>query len=404
MPVVFIHGVNTRRTEPGYATRVAMIDRFIQKHLAGAKVHGKPITSVSPAFPYWGDLATTFAWNMESLPTDHINALGGPGISDSMRPLIAALDDDLSEATGARQQPLLTVGKTKTLPHAVSLISDLLLQTAPQNQADAVADFIVAATGYAEANPSPAWLGTLTTDEQLLNKLVVEAKASAPARIQALGLLDNVMNPLAAAAASFKGAIQSAATTVLDRSGNFASSKLLAWQRRPLNETLGRFFGDIFIYLNGRGDKASPGPIPKLILDAIETARTKAPANDPLIVIGHSLGGVIGFDLFSFFRPDLVVDLFVTVGSQVSHFEEIKQLKTSNPTIHAPQRAPTPANITHWINIFDEVDVFSYACDRIFDRVIDFEYDTQTYVIKAHGAYFDQDRFYTRLRARIDVL
>jgi hypothetical protein len=100
----------------------------------------------------------------------------------------------------------------------------------------------------------------------------------------------------------------------------------------------------------------------------------------------------------------MTVDLFVTVGSQVSHFEEMKRFKTSNPTVKAPQRASTPANIKRWINIFDKVDIFSYTCDRVFDRVVDFEYDTQTYVIKAHGAYLEQDRFYARLRARMDAL
>lgn len=284
------------------------------------------------------------------------------------------------------------------------MISDLLLQTAAENQADVVADFIVAARGYAEANPSPAWLGAIATDEQLLNRLVTEAKTAAPAGVQALGVLNNVLNPLAAASAKFKASMQSAAMTVLDRSGDFASTKLLAWQRRPLNETLGRFFGDIFIYLDTRGDKGAPGPIPKLILDAIDTAKAAGPANEPLVVIGHSLGGVICFDLFGHFRPDLTIDLFVTVGSQISHFEEIKRFKTSKPTIKGPQRAPTPANIKRWINVFDEVDIFSYACDQVFDRVVDFEYDTQTYVLKSHGAYFEQDRFYARLRARIDAL
>jgi hypothetical protein len=50
------------------------------------------------------------------------------------------------------------------------------------------------------------------------------------------------------------------------------------------------------------------------------------------------------------------------------------------------------------------VDIFAYACDRVFDRVEDFRYDTKTYTIKAHGAYFEQARFYERLRVRIDQL
>jgi len=401
MPVIFVHGVNTRKAEAGYSARVGLIDRFIRKHLAGVTLDGAAVASLSPAFPYWGDLATTFAWNMAPLPAGNVNALG-PLVDDRLRPLIAALDDELSNATGAKQQPLLALASQRSLPHAVDIISDLLLQTAAESAASVVADFIFAAQGYAAANPNPNWLGTLTTDEQLLNRLMAEAKATESGPVQTLGALDKIVNPLAAAAASFKAAIQSTAETVLDRSGNFASTKLLAWQRRSLNETLGRFFGDIFVYLDTRGNKTAPGPIPKLIHDAIDAAKAAGAANEPLIVIGHSLGGVICFDLFGHFRPELTVDLFVTVGSQVSHFEEIKRFKTSDPAIHAPQRAPTPDNIKRWINIFDPVDIFSYACNKVFNRVIDFEYDTQTYTTKAHGAYLEQDRFYQRLRARID--
>src|SRR5262249_56960237 len=103
-------------------------------------------------------------------------------------------------------------------------------ERAAENQAKGAADFIVAARGYAEANPSPAWLGAIATDEQLLNRLVTEAKTAAPAGVQALGVLNNVLNPLAAASAKFKASMQSAAMTVLDRSGDFASTKLLAWR------------------------------------------------------------------------------------------------------------------------------------------------------------------------------
>ena len=96
----------------------------------------------------------------------------------------------------------------------------------------------------------------------------------------------------------------------------------------------------------------------------------------------------------------------MSVGSQVSHFEEMKLFRASDPTIPKPGalKANKPANIKHWINILDEVDIFSYACEPVFAGVRDLHYDTQTYVIKAHGAYFVQARFYERLRARIDAL
>jgi hypothetical protein len=402
MPIVFVHGVNTRKEDPSYDVGVQLFHKFCAKHLQGVTLGGVPLANLTPSFPYWGDLATTFAWNMESLPGDGVNALG-PGVDNDLRPLIAVIDDTLPDAKGAATQPLLTLAKRKSLAASVDLVAMLVMQNPPAGKAAEVADFIVAAQGYAAANPQPAWLAATMTDEQLLNRLVTEAKTAASTGVQALGAFDFISGPLAAAGAKLKGAVTSAATTVLDRTGDFASTKLLAWQRQPLNAILGRFFGDIFVYLDTRGDKGTEGAILKRIADAIDSARAANP-NEPLMVVGHSLGGVISFDLLSYYRTDIDVALFASIGSQVSHFEEMKRYKSSDPNIKRPAKARTPANIKRWINIFDQVDIFSYACDKVFDRVVDFAYDTQTYVIKAHGAYFEQDRFYSRLRTRIDAL
>lgn len=406
MPVVFVHGVNTRKTEPGYDARLSVIAKFIQIHLAGVAFGGGPLATLTPTFPYWGDLATRFAWDMASLPSGEIDALGAPGVADDLRPLIGVIADGLKDPSRAKQQPLLTLARERSLAQAVDVLADQLLRQAAAADADRVADFVVAARRYAEAQPKPQWVAGLATDEQLLNLLVTEVqKATAvPAGVNVLGGgFGAILGPVAAAGAQIKQAVQAAAGTVLDRAGDFASTKLLGWQRKALNATLGRFFGDIFVYLDGRGDKAAPGNIPKRILAAFDQAKAAAPG-EPLVVFGHSLGGVISFDLLSHFRTDLTVDLFVTVGSQVSHFEEMKRFKASDPAVGPPNRATTPPNIRRWINVFDEVDIFSYACDKVFDRVHDFHYDTQTYTIKAHGAYFDQDRFYSRLRVRIDQL
>jgi hypothetical protein len=403
MPAVFVHGVNTRKSEPGYDARIRMTERFLRDHLAGVSLGGTSVQAWSVTFPYWGDLATTFAWNMASLPSGAVNALGG-AVDDNLRPLIAVIEDGLADAKAAGQQPLLTLATKRGLPAAMDVVSDLLIESAPAAQAASVADFLIAAERYADANPRPAWLATIATDEQFLNKLATEAAPTPMTNVQALGGGGAVLGTLAAAGAKFKAAVKSAAGTVLDRSGDFASTKLLAWQRKSLNANLGRFFGDVFIYLDTRGDKSAPGAIPSLILGAIDKARADAPAGEPLVIVAHSLGGVITFDLLSSFRPELTVDLFVTVGSQVSHFEEIKRFKSSDPAVGPPNRAATPVNILRWINVFDEVDIFAYACEKVFDRVVDFSYDTRTYVVKSHGAYFEQDRFYARLRARIDQL
>jgi len=404
MPIVVVHGVNTRSTEPGYRARLALITSLLGTHLAGATVNGKAVSDTQPDFPYWGDFAASFAWDMASLPTGQIDSLGG-GVDAEFRPLVAVIHDALGDLQSAQAQPLLTLAR-KSLPQSVAVLSDALIQSASDPDADRVAAFVASAQAYAEANPNPAWVATASTDPQFLNRLVTEITGPAPSGlVQPLGAGGSIVNALSSAAAKLKSAVTSAANAALDRTGDFASTKFLAWERRPLNGILGRFFGDVFVYLDTRGDRANPGQILQVILNAIRQAAARKPG-EPLIVIAHSLGGVICFDLLSFYCPDVAVDLFVTVGSQVSQFEEIKRFKTSDPAIPSAQRprAAAPGNIRHWVNVFDEVDIFAYACDKVFDRVIDFRYDTRTYTIKAHGAYLEQDRFYSRLRARIDQL
>jgi hypothetical protein len=411
MAVIFVHGVNNRMADPEYETRRLVTEHFLKQWLRGATIDGRKLGEVTPVFPYWGDLATTFAWNMQSLPVPGTQALGSPGVPPDMRPLVAGVRDLLAVPGAAAQEPLTALAKA-SLPRAVDALNQVMLQTV-QGQQEDVARFVVEAQAYAIAfeppAPPPAWLASVTTDAQFCSQLLLALKGQADQpRSQALGgLFDKIGNAVAAGAAKLKQATQSAGTKLLDASGDFASTKVLAWSRASLNATLGRFFGDVFLYLDGRKDADKPGAIPARLLAEWDRAIAASAHDEPLIIIGHSLGGVITYDLLTHFRPGLVVDLFVSVGSQVSHFEEMKLFKVSDRQKYSSalgNKVPKPPNVKHWINVYDEVDIFSYACSRIFDGVQDHPYDTKTYVIKAHGAYFDQARFYERLRARIDEL
>jgi len=376
MPIVFVHGVNTRRG-PAYDASVKVKENYLKRSLLGVQINGKTLHAINAvAFPYWGDLGAKFAWNMASLPRGEMQALGAPTEAD-LRAFLAHVRDALP--AGLTAEPLLALAR-HDFGNAVELLASMALDFTPEDMVAETASLVVAIQQYAATNPQPPWLNQISTDPQLLTRLI------------------NVVARLKQAAIDMMG-------TAVDRVGDFASSKLLSWAREPLNQTLGLFFGDVFVYLDSRGRIGNPGQIPVRILDAVDLAVQGAPSDEPLVVVGHSLGGVILFDLLSHFRPDLKVDLFVSVGSQVAHFEELKLYRSSDPTIGAPLRATTPGNISHWINVYDEVDIFAYAAKGVFDRVdVDARYDTKTYVIKAHGAYFDQARFYERLRARIDKL
>src|SRR6266849_5596358 len=178
MPIVVVHGVNTRKDEPGYKARQALIASLLGAHIAGATVNGKAVTDTKPDFPYWGDFATSFAWDMASLPTGQIDSLGG-AVDPDLRSLVAVICDELGDLRSAQAQPLLTLAR-KSLPQSVAVLSDALIQNASDHDADRVAAFVASAQAYAEANPNPAWVATVTTDPQFLNRLVTEITGPAP--------------------------------------------------------------------------------------------------------------------------------------------------------------------------------------------------------------------------------
>jgi hypothetical protein len=398
MPIVFVHGVNTR-SGPSYDAGVQLKTKFFQQYFAGATIN-KKVLGQTPAvhFPYWGDLATQFAWNMASLPHGQIQALG-VATDEAMRASLAHVRDALSGQNV--QEPLLALARND-FGGAVEFFTELVLEYTASGKEAETADFVLAAQRYAMQNPKPVWLGNIATDQQFVAELAGAVQAQAGVQAQGIG---QILNSIVGVAAKLKKAVRDAVGTAIDRAGNFLSTKLLASSRESLNGELGRFFGDVFIYLDKRGTVAAqPGVIGQTILKAIDDAIKAAP-NEPLVIVGHSLGGVVTYDLLGFYRPDIKVDLFVTVGSQIGHFEEMKLFRLSDPAIRAPAKATPPPNVLKWINVYDIVDIFSYALTGIFDRFdFDGEYDTKTYVIKAHSAYFNQARLYERLRARIDQL
>jgi hypothetical protein len=404
MPVLFVHGVNVREG-PAYEVGRDLSEKFLQKYLSGVVISGKRLSSFKPVFPYWGDLASKFAWNMASLPKGGIDSLGPSLVAQDLRPIVAQVRDSLGDRPQALDQPLLALAK-KDLGLAVDVISQVLIVDAGESDSSEIASFIVSAQGYARVNPSPAWLGGATTDAQIIDDLVHSVMNDGLSRPDTLGMSYGfVRNLLSRAAVKLQGAINQASSSAFNRVGDFASTKLVGWTRDSLNGILGRFFGDIFIYFNSRGTKQNPGDIPRRLLRSFEEAVSASSPDEPLVIIGHSLGGVITFDLLSHYT-DREVDLLVTVGSQVAHFEELKLFHGSDKAVPSCTKpaATTPGNIKRWINVFDLVDIFSYSAQPIFDRVIDFSYDTMTHTVKAHGAYFEQDRFYERLRDRIDKL
>lgn len=402
MPIVYVHGVSVRKEHDYYLPSEQTRNGLFRQVSLPKIVAGIDAVNVTIRNPYWGGDAADFAWKLASLPREQVEAFGS---SDSIFARLAeeALADiDAAPGAVSKEKILLTLAR-KNLARA----ADLLWSAAGMAEGHEDLGDVLAASGakaqrYAAANPHPAWLAQMQSDSQFADRLLAEidswneaaAAASPPAEgeaaIESFGIGD-ILNRVVGAAKKLGNAATAAVTNPIVR-----------MVRPALNEMLSVFVGDIFCYLRAREKLGTASPIVKVVSDDIQAAFAKRTASDPLIVVGHSMGGIISYDVLTHFLKDKVqCDVLLTVGSQVALFEELKLYMASDPAIKAPARVKRPANILRWLNVFDHADVLSYQTGPVFEGVEDHQFATGQTVLESHGAYLLQPRFHQRLNARL---
>ncbi|SDC39698.1 hypothetical protein SAMN05192589_102101 [Paracidovorax valerianellae] len=399
MPIVFVHGVNNRTKDAGYNDRVERTRGFFQTLLA-------PSIGIDPAklttfFPYWGESGVKFRWNHASLPQldDGVETLS---VSPSGQNT-AGLNLWLGEARhhyGPGAVSLSDVSRDRGFAEAVDLAWDTASAVATSEPAyrDMLEGYL-ASLAYLEANRAPTWAlaEPALTNEEFVQKLLQEIqpyRATIAGRsVESLGLKDWFQ--------SFKESISRLGKAPSDA----ATALLTGLGRNSLHKNAARFLGDVFVYLSQRGTREAPGPIVRQVLvDLDEAVKAKRSGDDKLVVIGHSLGGVILYDIVTHFRPELEFDIFVSVGSQIAVFEEMTLYRVSDAKL--PANPPTdrlgkPKSFHRWLNVYDSNDVFSFRTEGVFEGPDDYRFDTGYGLLQAHGGYFARPSFYKRLAARL---
>lgn len=148
--------------------------------------------------------------------------------------------------------------------------------------------------------------------------------------------------------------------------------------------------GDILLY-ERRGDA---------ILTMIEEKIAGIAAQGKrVVVLGHSLGGIMMVDLLSRPRQEgpLPVTMLITVGSQAPVLFKFDALGTMRPKeallLGTPYRP--------WLNIYDRNDFLSFCAARAFPGVVDgiddFEVESNVSFPEAHSAYFRQPSFFAKI-------
>jgi len=136
------------------------------------------------------------------------------------------------------------------------------------------------------------------------------------------------------------------------------------------------FVGDVLVY-QGNGQS---------IRDLIATSIVDAGEDSPVVLLGHSLGGIACVDLLAE-KSFRAVKLLITVGSQSPLLYEMNALQKIRFD------APLPDHFPKWLNIYDERDFLSYVAAPVFKdqsgRVVDFEVNNRQRFPRSHSAYWE---------------
>lgn len=148
-------------------------------------------------------------------------------------------------------------------------------------------------------------------------------------------------------------------------------TRKLTGDRGAISDAAGPFAGDVLRFLaRGRGCR-----------DYVRQ-RLADQLRDPVVLLAHSLGGIICVDLLVRERIPKVAAL-ITVGSQAPFLYEIGAL----PSLMYPD--PLPDYFPTWLNVYDRRDVLSYVGAGVLGpRVTDVEVDNRQPFPQSHSAYW----------------
>jgi hypothetical protein len=378
MPLVFVHGVATRPT-PNYQAMVRQRNELFRRLVMEAD------TVIYD--PDWGSGAVNFrsgGWIPE------------PGATEAFRIGQPQLVGGSSVAAAVA---------TKNLDEALDLAFGVLLAERAETGGDDPVDeddltAFAAAVRYLEAGGDRSAFTASMTDDQFAEAVRTELQPNLPTEaVESYGLGD-VFRRLG------KGLRR-----VTDPFRDAGSDVVLRFIRKPLSNQVALFLGDIFVYLRWREADYDSGTYARIfrpIIDDLVRANSQ-PDSERLIVVGHSLGAVILYDLLTDDRAleeiaersgkPLQIDLLASVGAQPGLFADMGLYDRQRD---AAGKLPRPACVQRWINVYDYTDVLSFKAEPFFSGVKDYEFNNVTGVLEAHTTYFQRPSFYKRFRKRLE--
>jgi hypothetical protein len=410
MSIIYIHGVKVRSPDHGIA-----LGKPCARWLAPKLAIGGGAVDYIPV--YWGDVASRFRWDLASRPKTAILRAGGTeafaGLGslreagartplDAPAPSTSAVGPVLGRpaAVAAAAPPPLA-----SVPHGrrADFVADLYLAVHPRsNRAeDPIADDArVAPLADAAADVAAEWdaiFATEASDALRAARLVSEVEK----RLIGGGVV--AMGGFADWMIATGEALRRAAVWPGD-----AVSTVFAELRPVVNEFVAYFIGDVLAYINERDAAGAAGTVPQRVLQALRRAhQRRQETGEKIVVITHSMGGQLLYDALTFYAPHdpalqgLVVDHWLSCGTQVSLFAELCLFKGQPTDVVAPAKLPRPAAALAWTNFYDLNDLVGFVMAPIFAGVTDKQYDTGFGLAFAHTGYLGRPSFFEAMAAEL---
>lgn len=380
--LLFVHGTGARDVSEAIAV---IRDRV--EHILGwpaASVVNVPWgTDVGPA-----DLPIT-----DALPPEYTDRAAGGA---------AAVDEEVALWSLLLAEPLVEVELLGTAPAAAQRIApgedvpavafvETLRNAAPPDDALRAAGLdtqaFAAAREKVANDPGTSGAAAAAADPLADDELVA---AVARAVVATMLAAHRTPPPLAAYDADARDALVEAVARAVSpavaRGGALSGlakrilTKVAVAHRRTFTEPASDFVRDIAYYL-AHGPK---------VRDYIAAAVREHEGRKPVVLLGHSLGGIACVDLLSL-DPTVPADLLVTAGSQSPMLYLMGALQALRPTT-----PPTGKPFTPWLNAYNREDLMSFCAERVFPHadVWDVAVDARVPFPDSHSAYWAQDVLY----------
>jgi hypothetical protein len=381
---------------------------------------------------YWGDLAATFAWQRLSRPSTPL-LKHGAGSSEVERPgmramsavTTRALDTDIVVDAAPPQPDTGFTSGRKSASSRGSTASDAAANRASSMTPDELADLMAAVCWDVGSEDTAFVIAADLVAHDPTTQVRLRAEPDLESELVLLRVLwQERYQELVAPGLKAQGSVRQFFGRASDRLGEamkrgvslpgYVLSRAIAEFREPLNDAATLFIGDVLYYMKQQGTREAPGPIQRKLLQTLALARENQMerGNEPLILLSHSMGGQIVYDVLTSHLPAMEeyrgirVDFWCATASQVGLFEELKLFLASDPRYGRKENervVPLPSrdHLGTWWNVWDHNDFISYSVAGIIAGVRDTAYDSGMSLATAHSGYLRRPSFYRRLRTEI---